>query len=79
MSTRSDEQQTAHDSRPQRDPSTWKTGDEPLTAAQRSYIETLATEAGESASEVDNLTKADASIRIEELQQKTGRGGPKAG
>jgi hypothetical protein len=50
----------------------WKTGDEDMTGAQRSYLQTLADEAGE---EVDlNLTKAEASKRIEELQQKTGRG-----
>ena len=55
-----------------KDPDDWKTGDEEMTAAQRSYLQTLATEAGE---EVDmNLTKAEASKRIEELQQKTGRG-----
>ena len=55
-----------------RDPDEWKTGDEEMTAAQRSYLQTLADEAGE---EVDpNLTKAEASKRIDELQQKTGRG-----
>jgi hypothetical protein len=55
-----------------RDPDEWKTGDEEMTRAQRSYLQTLADEAGE---EVDpNLTKAEASKRIEELQQKTGRG-----
>jgi hypothetical protein len=55
-----------------RDPDDWKTGDEEMTGAQRSYLQTLAEEAGE---EVDlNLTKAEASKRIEELQQKTGRG-----
>jgi Protein of unknown function (DUF3072) len=55
-----------------KDPDEWKTGDEDLTGAQRSYIQTLADEAGE---EVDmNLTKAEASKKIEELQEKTGRG-----
>ena len=55
-----------------KDPDHWKTGDEEMTGAQRSYLQTLADEAGE---EVDlNLTKAEASKRIEELQQKTGRG-----
>ena len=57
-----------------RDPSEWKTGDEPLTAAQRSYVETLAHEAGEELPEVESLTKAEASEKIDELQQKTGRG-----
>lgn len=55
-----------------KDPDEWITGDEEMTGAQRSYLQTLADEAGE---EVDpNLTKAEASKRIEELQQKTGRG-----
>jgi len=55
-----------------KDPDEWKTGDEEMTGAQRSYLQTLADEAGE---EVDpNLTKAEASKRIEELQKKTGRG-----
>lgn len=55
-----------------KDPDDWTTGDEEMTGAQRSYLQTLADEAGE---EVDlNLTKAEASKRIEELQQKTGRG-----
>ena len=59
-----------------RDPSQWKTGDEPLTAAQRSYVHTLATEAGEDGKELDELTKAQASEKIDELQHKTGRGLP---
>jgi hypothetical protein len=55
-----------------KDPDDWKTGDEEMTGAQRSYLQTLAAEAGE---EVDlDLTKAEASKRIEELQQITGRG-----
>jgi hypothetical protein len=57
-----------------RDPEHWKTGDEPMTAAQRSYLATLATEAGEKLDEDEELTKAEAAIRIEELQKQTGRG-----
>jgi hypothetical protein len=50
----------------------WVTGDEPMTGPQRSYLETLAREAG---SEVpDQLTKAQASEMIEQLQRSTGRG-----
>ena len=56
----------------QRDPDDWKTGDEPMTGAQRSYLSTLASEAGEKVE--DDLTKAEASKRIDELQEKTGRG-----
>lgn len=55
-----------------KDPDNWKTGSEPETAAQRSYLETLSQEAGEQPPEP--LTKADAAKRIEELQRRTGRG-----
>jgi Protein of unknown function (DUF3072) len=60
---------------PFRDPSEWKTGDEPITASQKSYLETLATEAGEHAEKPEELNKAEASVRIEELKEKTGRAG----
>ena len=55
----------------QRDPEEWKTGDEPMTDAQRSYLETLCRESGE---EVDDaLTKAEASKRIDELRARSPR------
>jgi hypothetical protein len=56
----------------QKDPQEWTTGDEPMTGAQASYLKTLSDEAGEPFD--DSLTKAEASVRIDELQQKTGRG-----
>jgi hypothetical protein len=56
-----------------KDPDDWATGDEPMTGAQRSYLETLAREAGEDVP--DRLTKADASRRIDALQDHTGRSG----
>jgi hypothetical protein len=60
-----------------RDPGKWKTGDEAITAAQRSYLETLYREAGEDLpDDVDELSKAEAALRIDELQRKTGRGMP---
>jgi Protein of unknown function (DUF3072) len=56
----------------EKDPSDWATGDEPMTGAQASYLKTLSEEAKE---EFDpSLNKADASRRIDELQNKTGRG-----
>ena len=55
-----------------KDPDEWTTGDEPMTGAQRSYLHTLAAEAGEEID--DQLTKAEASKKIDELQHKTGRG-----
>ena len=54
-----------------KDPSDWVTGDEPMTAPQRSYLDTLAREAGEEISA--DLTKAEASEHIERLQDETGR------
>jgi Protein of unknown function (DUF3072) len=57
---------------PERDPSEWVTGDEPMTGPQQSYLHTLAQEAGEDVPE--GLTKAQASEMIERLQQQTGRG-----
>ncbi|HEX8356471.1 MAG TPA: DUF3072 domain-containing protein [Segetibacter sp.] len=55
-----------------KDPNEWTTGGEEMTGAQRSYLKTLSDEAGEALDE--NLTKAEASKRIDELQHKTGRG-----
>jgi hypothetical protein len=56
----------------EKDPSEWTTGDEPMTGPQRSYLHTLAQEAGREVP--DDLTKAQASSMIDELQQSTGRG-----
>jgi hypothetical protein len=55
----------------QRDPDEWKTGDEPMTAAQRSYLETLSRDSGETFEQ--NLTKAEASKLIDELRQRSPR------
>ncbi|MBX9583469.1 MAG: DUF3072 domain-containing protein [Gemmataceae bacterium] len=54
-----------------KDPAEWVTGDEPMTGAQASYVHTLARAAGENVA--DDMTKAEASEKIEELQEKTGR------
>jgi Protein of unknown function (DUF3072) len=64
--------ETTDDSNRIKDPADWTTGDEPMTGAQESYLHTLASQAGESVEE--DLTKAEASERIDELQEKTGRG-----
>jgi hypothetical protein len=55
----------------QKDPAEWTTGDEPMTAAQESYLGTLAHEAGEDVP--DNLTKAQASELIDRLQDRSER------
>lgn len=57
---------------PEKDPEDWVTGDEPMTGPQRSYLQTLAQEAGQDVP--DEMTKAEASELIDSLQNKTGRG-----
>ena len=56
----------------EKDPDDWTTGDEPMTGAQASYLKTLSEEAHEDVPE--DLTKAEASKRIDALQEETGRG-----
>jgi hypothetical protein len=66
------DQRNSQQPTPEKDPEDWVTGDESMTGPQASYLQTLAQEAGE---EFDpNLTKAEASKKIDELQQETGRG-----
>jgi hypothetical protein len=65
-------QERAEESNTIKEPEQWTTGDEPMTGAQRSYLHTLAEEAGEEVP--DEMTKAEASRRIDELQERTGRG-----
>ena len=57
-----------------KDPDNWTTGDEKMTGAQASYLKTLAEEAGDIDQYDETLTKAEASKRIDALQEKTGRG-----
>lgn len=67
MSDRNDTNEAAA-----KDPDDWVTGDESMTAPQASYLKTLTQEAGE---EFDpELSKAEASKKIDALQQETGRG-----
>ena len=54
------------------EPDTWRTGDEPPTSRQQAYLETLAREAGQQVP--DELTKAEASAKIDELRERTGQG-----
>ena len=50
-----------------KDPKNWVTGGEPMTGAQRSYLNTLAQETGSTVP--DELTKSEASEKINELKQ----------
>ena len=63
---------TTTNSNTEKDPAEWVTGDEPMTGAQRSYLQTLSQEANEPFD--PEISKAEASRRIDELQEKTGRG-----
>lgn len=56
-----------------KDPEDWVSGDEPMTGAQASYLTTLSEEAHEESPPAD-LTKAEASKRIDALKAKLGRG-----
>ena len=67
-------QQRADESNTIKNPDDWTTGDEPMTGAQRSYLHTLAEEARVEVD--DEMTKAEASKKIDELQEATGRGKP---
>ena len=68
----SDDNTQAPNETAEKDTSQWVTGDEPMTGPQRSYLQTLAQEAGREVP--DDVTKAQASDLIDELQQQTGRG-----
>ena len=72
MSRNSEQSQTNAPSNTVKEPDEWKTGDQSMTGAQASYLRTLSDEAGEPFEE--GLTKAEASKRIDELQERTGRG-----
>ena len=57
----------------QRDPAEWVSGDDPITPAQKSYLDNLARQAGEELPA--ELTKAEASQHIERLKAQLGLGG----
>jgi hypothetical protein len=72
MAKKQSAQTSQQDAAAQKNPDEWVTGDETMTGPQASYLRTLAQEAGEPFDE--SLSKADASKKIDELQEKTGRG-----
>ena len=55
----------------EKDPSDWVSGNDPATASQKSYLDTLARQAGEEISA--NLNKAEASQHIERLKSQLGQ------
>jgi len=50
----------------EKEPDEWVSGDGPMTGAQASYLKTLSEEAGDPDAYDENLTKAEASKRIEQ-------------
>ncbi|MBY5533821.1 DUF3072 domain-containing protein [Rhizobium leguminosarum] len=67
-----DNPKRATSSNTQKDPDDWVSGDEPMTGAQRSYLKTLSEQAHKPDAYAEDLTKADASKRIDELKQSLG-------
>jgi hypothetical protein len=63
-------QDPAPGSNTEKDPEDWVSGDEPMTGAQASYLKTLSEEARDPQSFSENLTKAEASKRIDALKAK---------
>jgi hypothetical protein len=57
----------------EKDPHDWVTGGEKMTGAQASYLKTLSEEAHDPEAFSDELTKAEASLKIDELKEKVGR------
>ena len=53
------------------DAKAWRTGDEPMTTGQTTYLKVLSERAGEQFD--GELTKAQASQRIDELQRRASR------
>jgi hypothetical protein len=54
----------------EKDPDDWVTGDEPMTGAQGSYLKTLSEQAKEPEAFAEDLSKAEASKRIDALREK---------
>lgn len=52
----------------EKDPADWVTGDEPMTGAQTSYLKTLSEQAHKPDAFAEDLTKAEASRRIDALR-----------
>ena len=53
-----------------KDPDEWVSGDDPMTGAQASYLQTLCDQVGSPELYNDNLTKAEASKLIDEMREK---------
>jgi hypothetical protein len=54
----------------EKDPDDWVTGDEPMTGAQKSYLKTLTEQAHQPEAFAEDLSKAEASKRIDEIKSR---------
>jgi len=54
----------------EKDPDDWVSGEDPMTAAQASYLKTLSEQAEDDEAYAEDLTKAEASKRIDALRAK---------
>jgi Protein of unknown function (DUF3072) len=60
----------APNSNTEKEPDDWASGDDPMTGAQASYLKTLSEECGDPDDFKPDLTKAEASKRIDALKSK---------
>lgn len=60
---------TTQPSNTEKNPDDWVSGDEPMTGAQGSYLKTLSEQAHRPEEFSEDLTKAEASKRIDALKQ----------
>ena len=60
----------APNSNTEKEPDDWVSGDDPMTGAQASYLKTLSEDCGDPDSFQPDLTKAEASKRIDALKSK---------
>lgn len=67
----SKQQEDLNNSGAVKDPKDWKSGDDPVTPSQQSYLETLAEQAGEEV-KPEGMTKAEASEEIDRLRKDAG-------
>jgi hypothetical protein len=58
----------------EKNPDDWTTGGEPMTGAQASYLKTLSEQADDPDAFAEDLTKAEASKRIDKLRGAVGLG-----
>ena len=56
----------------EKEPEQWVSGDDPMAPAQASYLKTLCEQAGDLEVYEENLTKAEASRRIDALRENLG-------